>query len=76
MNMEEIISMFRLSKQQSMNATLCYLLCRMRAREDKTVDYIDNIDEQKQENVLLKLLNMGGNRGTKERKKKQLFQPF
>src|ERR1700729_298620 len=45
MDAEEVIGMFSAYQERSPNATLCYLSSKLRARKNRTVEYLDNMGE-------------------------------
>ncbi len=51
---EKIMGMFSSAKDKSPNATMCFLSCRMRACKNRTVDDLDNLEEEHREHVLRK----------------------
>ena len=56
---EEIMVMFSAAQQQAPNTTLYFLLCRMRAIKNRTVDYLDDMDPSTREDVLQKVITYG-----------------
>jgi len=56
---EEMVGMFSAAKKRSPNATLCYLSCRLRAKKNGTVDFLDNLDPAERELVLQKAISFG-----------------
>lgn len=69
MDAEELIGMFSALKKKAPNATICYLSCKMRARKNNTVDYLDSLDKEKQELVIRKAVKLGVIQRRKRRKK-------
>lgn len=67
---EEIMGMFSAAQKKSPNATLCYLSCKMRACKNKTVAYIDNLSEERREEILRKAIKLG--RKQREKRKKNM----
>ena len=47
---EEIMGMFSAAKEGAPNATMCYLSSRIRAQKNKVVDYLDNLQSEKERN--------------------------
>ena len=68
---EEIMGMFSSAKQKSPNATMCYLSCRMRACKNRTVQYLDNLEEERREEVLRKAVKWGRMQRNKRKKKQK-----
>ena len=66
---EEIMGMFSSAKEKSPNATMCFLSCRMRTCKNKTVDYLDSLEEERREHVLRKAVKLG--RLQRDRRKKK-----
>jgi len=65
---EEVMGMFSAAKKRAPNATLCFLSCRMRAKKNRTVAFIDSLDDDAKEKVLQKAIPFG----RKQRDKKKL----
>lgn len=55
---EEIMGMFSAAKSKAPNATLCYLSCKMRAQKNKTVEYLDDLEQDKRANTLTTDISM------------------
>ena len=68
---EEIMGMFSSAKKKSANATLCYLSCRMRSSKNNTVDCLDDLPEERREDVLHRAIKWGRVQRNK-RKKRQV----
>lgn len=72
---EEIMGMFSAMKQKCPNATMCYLSCRMRACKNRTVQYLDELEEARKEDVLQKAVKWGRmQRNKRKRKQRELRQ--
>lgn len=74
MDAEELMGMFSALKKKAPNATICYLSCKMRARKNNTVDYLDSLDKEKQELVIRKAVRLGVIQRRKKRKKQGELQ--
>nr|XP_055059726.1 uncharacterized protein LOC129443265 [Misgurnus anguillicaudatus]XP_055059727.1 uncharacterized protein LOC129443265 [Misgurnus anguillicaudatus]XP_055059728.1 uncharacterized protein LOC129443265 [Misgurnus anguillicaudatus]XP_055059729.1 uncharacterized protein LOC129443265 [Misgurnus anguillicaudatus]XP_055059730.1 uncharacterized protein LOC129443265 [Misgurnus anguillicaudatus]XP_055059731.1 uncharacterized protein LOC129443265 [Misgurnus anguillicaudatus]XP_055059732.1 uncharacterize len=74
MDAEELMGMFSALKKKAPNATICYLSCKMRARKNNTVDYLDSLDKKKQELVIRKAVRLGVIQRRKRRKKQGELQ--
>jgi len=68
---EEIMGMFGSAKQKCPHGTLCYLSCRMRATKNKTVRFLDSMQEDRREDVLLKAVKWGRMQRNKRKKKQK-----
>ena len=66
---EEIMGMFSAAQQKSPNATVCYLGSKMRAQKNKTVDYLDNFPEERQQHIVKVAIPLA--RKTRQRRRKQ-----
>ena len=67
----EIMGMFSALKQKAPNATLCFLSCRMRAIKNRTVQYLDSLEESRREDILKKAISYG-RRDRRKKNQKQL----
>ena len=56
---EEMVGMFSAAKQRSPNATLCYLSCRLRAKKNGTVAFLDSLNPEQKEIFLRKAIRFG-----------------
>ncbi|KAK6186847.1 hypothetical protein SNE40_006115 [Patella caerulea] len=59
MDAEEIMGMFSAAKQKATNATVCYLSCKMKAKKNRTVDYLDSLEKEKRDMLLRKAVQFG-----------------
>jgi hypothetical protein len=59
MDSEEMMGMFSSIQKHSPNASLCYMSAKIRAKKNKTCDYLDDMDAVKQESVVLWALSEG-----------------
>lgn len=59
MDAEEIMGMFSASQQRAPHATLCYLSCRMRAKKNRTVKYLDSMPGEEREEILKRAVPFG-----------------
>ena len=60
MDGEEIIGMFSAAKQKAANATTCLLSCKMNSQENRTVDYLDGLEKEKRNQILMQAIQIGG----------------
>ena len=67
---EEIMGMFSAAKTRAPNATICYISSKMRAQKNKTVEYLDDLCEERREVILKKAVKLG----QKQRNKRRLKQ--
>ena len=67
---EEVMGMFSALKKKAPSATICYLSCKMRAKKNKTVEYLDKLDEGKRKVILKKAVQLG----QKQRRKRKAEQ--
>lgn len=74
MDAEELMGKFSALKKKAPNATICYLSCKMRARKNNTMDYLDSLDKEKQELVIRKAVRLGVIQRRKRRKKQGELQ--
>ena len=65
---EELMGMFGAGKNRAPTSTLCYLSSKIRAQKNKIIEYLDNIDNDKRDNVVAKSVSLA----TKSRVKKRL----
>ncbi|KAK6177161.1 hypothetical protein SNE40_015318 [Patella caerulea] len=56
---EEIMGMFSAAQKKSPNATLCFLSSRMRSTKNKTVQYLDSLEEDRREELIRKAVKYG-----------------
>ncbi|XP_065643398.1 uncharacterized protein LOC136075085 [Hydra vulgaris] len=49
---EELMGMFSAAKGRSPNATIDYISCKLKTKKNKTVDYLDNLDDFSREKVI------------------------
>ena len=49
---KEIMGMFSAAKQHSPNATICYLSARMRAKKNRTIEYLDSMEPEQREKLV------------------------
>jgi len=59
---EKMVGMFSAAKQRSPNTTLCYLSCRLRAKKNATVAFLDNLNPEQKEVFLRKAISFGRKR--------------
>jgi hypothetical protein len=72
---EEIMGMFGAAQQRAPNATLCYLSSRMRAKKNRTVDYLDALSTESRRKVVCWSVAMARKmRKTNRRKHAELQQ--
>ena len=70
---EEIMGMFSAAQKRAPNATLCFLSCRMRSKKNRTVAYLDSLDDARREIVLRKAVSFGRKqRNTRKQRQKDL----
>lgn len=69
MDSEEMVGMFGAAQKRAPNATLCFLSCRMKAVKNRTVKYLDDMSEERRNDVLHKAVPYG-RKATIERRKK------
>lgn len=74
MDAEELIGMFSALKKKAPNATICYLSCKMRARKNNTVDYLDSLDKEKRDLVIRKAVRLGAIQRRRRRRKQGQLQ--
>ena len=55
---KKIMGMFSAVKRKALNATLCYLSCKMRSKKNRSVDYLDGLSEDTRESIL-KVIQLG-----------------
>jgi len=56
---EEMVGMFSAAKQRSPNETLCHLSCWLRAKKNRTVEFLDNLNPEEKEIFLRKAISFG-----------------
>ena len=49
---EELMGMFSAIQQQTPAATLCYISSKIRAKKNRTVDYLDSLEPRTLDNIL------------------------
>ncbi|XP_065639645.1 uncharacterized protein LOC136072368 [Hydra vulgaris] len=49
---EELTGMFSECKGRSPNATTCYISCKIRSKKNRTIDYLDSLDQLSRGNVV------------------------
>ena len=49
---EELMGMFSEAKGRSPNATVCYISCKIRSKKNRTIDYLDSLDQTSRENIV------------------------
>ena len=70
---EEIMGMFSASQKKAPHATVCFLSCRMRAKKNRTVKYLDGLSSEKKEPLLRKAVTYGRKQRDRRRiKQKEL----
>ena len=67
---EEIMGMFSALKAKSPNVFICYISCKMRAKKNGTVKYLEAMDKVNREAILKKAVKFG----QKQRKKRRVQQ--
>ncbi|KAK9515903.1 hypothetical protein VZT92_026503 [Zoarces viviparus] len=70
---EEIMGIFSASQKKAPHATVCFLSCRMRAKKNRTVKYLDGLSTEKKESLLRKAVTYGRKQRDRRRiKQKEL----
>jgi len=67
MDAEEVIGMFSAAKQKAVNATTCFLSCKMRAQKNRTIDYLDRLEKIKRDQIIIQAIQIGGKQRSKSR---------
>jgi len=67
MDAEEVIGMFSAAKQKAVNATICFLSCKMRAQKNRTIDYLDRLEKIKRDQIIIQAIQIGGKQRSKSR---------
>ena len=49
---EELMGMFSAAQKKAPNATLCFLPCKMRAQKNRTVEFLDAMEEERRDIIL------------------------
>lgn len=70
MDAEELMGMFSASQKKAPNATMNYLSCRMRANKNKTMCYLEKLEEEDRDTLLKK----GVKFSRRQRQKRKLSQ--
>ncbi|KAK2168746.1 hypothetical protein LSH36_14g00031 [Paralvinella palmiformis] len=71
MDAEEVIGMFSAAKQKATNATTCFLSCKTRAQNNRTVDYLNGLEKDKRDKIIIQAIQIGGKQRTKRRMKQK-----
>jgi len=67
---EELVGMFGALKNKAPSATICYLSAKMRAQKNKTVRYLDCLDEKRRDEILEKVVPLAA----KQRRMRKVSQ--
>lgn len=68
---EEIMEMFGPLQKKAPNATICYLSCKMRAKKNRTVEYLDKMDEERRNKIVKKAVHIGKEQRIKRKMEKK-----
>ena len=66
---EEVMGMFSSAKQRAPSATLCFISAWIRAKKNRTVDYLDGMDPEKRDKVVRWSIGKGRKRRSVNRAK-------
>nr|XP_047136576.1 uncharacterized protein LOC124813491 isoform X2 [Hydra vulgaris] len=64
---EELMGMFSDAKGRCPNATICYISSKLRSKKNRTIDYLDNLDELSREKVVKWSICIAGKKRMKTR---------
>lgn len=68
---EQVMGMFSALKDHALNATLCYISCRIRAQKNGVVDYLDSLSLEKRDRLISLAISMGRKTHLAKRKKSE-----
>jgi hypothetical protein len=72
MDAEEIVGMFSAAQQRAAHATLCFKSAKIKAKKNKTMQFVNGMSQEDRERLLKWMVNAGARRRTTNRERQRV----